>query len=425
MTDRSKLRLIHEALDDGRDPLLLEGLDLASVRAAEELAAVDAWLRGASPVLLADDVAEALAVRIEAKIGELSPTDVDFDPLAAPDFSAWGDLDERGVDDAEGDGPVGRAPAVGVEQRPKVVPIGIRAAATAPDNGTASPRVLASGDRSTSARRGEPRRGSERAAGFRAFVASAAVVLLAAIGTLVANRSTSSPDVLAPVSASRPSAAAPLLAEDLAEPLDEALAPSRPAPPFEPVAREQGSVARASRGSVPPPNVSSRASNDGLSELPADARRDAMRDLTPGSSRRARAASSAESPAAAAPAAAAPAAVASMASAQPLSRRRAGGGFGVASTSGGSTEDVLAGDVAADAEVDVRSRAWTQRVFACVPTTTRTLSTDVATRAGTIVRVTSIHPRLDEAAENCIRRAIVGQRQGLDRARVSLRWTRP
>ncbi len=447
MTDPSKLHLIHEALDDGRDPLLLEGLDSASVKAAEELAAVDAWLRGCPAAWLADDAAEALAARIEAELGKVSLTDAADDPLAAPDFSVWGDLDERGLHDAEAGGSVVRESDAVLEERARVVPIGIRAAATAPVSGAESPPVLASGDRASSADRGAPRRAAGRAAAFRAFVASAAVVLLAAIGTFVAHRSASSPNAPAPVATSRPAAAAPSSAEGLAEPLEEAEAPPRSEPSFEAVAREQGVVARASRGSSAPSSANSAAPDDALS---VDGAQDRVPERAPGASRRARVVSSAEplasaapvgatpavatpavatpavaTPAVATPAVATPAVAASMASARSLSEGGAGGGLGVASTGGGSTEDALAGDVAADAEVDVRSRAWTQRVFACVPTTTRTLSTDVAIRAGTIVRVTSIRPTLDDEAVSCIRRVIVGQRQGLDRARMRLRWTRP
>lgn len=249
----SKLRAIQAALDERRT-IDVEGLDAVERAEAEGLARVDAWLRASPTQALTEAEEDALARRIEQRLGEtLAAGD---DPLAPPDFSEWGDDEapisalpptssgEYALDSlaARASSPAGASSPAASRPAP---------AALGPVTGGV-PAIAPTGARSGSG--GTPR-------GRAWFFASAAVLGLAVTGSFVALRSASAPEATT-VAAPMAEAATATLAEEAANEdfegrfrelggappaaaTPEAAAPAAPAVSAEPAERSAGADLRA------------------------------------------------------------------------------------------------------------------------------------------------------------------------------------
>lgn len=407
----TKLRAIQEALDAQR-ALDLDGLDPATRASAEELARVDAWLR-ARPEPTLDDP-EAFAARIEAHLGTVVADD--FDPLATPDFSDFGDASDFGDVEsdearvvsiaaarsvAKGTPSSGASSAVMSVAAPSAAP-----AAASPASASAS---RATGGMSSSG--GSP---APRARGW--WFASAAVVLLAASGTFVAFRSASSPESLASPAASS--------AYDMSATAESTSAPG--APTAEPAAAplaDDGLEEEASTRDL----AFARERSEGRQNRAGGAVGGAVTGALDGPTEQAaRARPRPSTTMSAAP---------SMASAEGFSggQRRGLDPWASEVTEAApaapptaasprmttSTVDEASGE---NEESLVRIERWRSRVLSCVPTSVRTLTTRVESRNGRVSAVLDTSPTLDSTARGCVETALRGA--PLDRPSATLRWKR-
>ena len=432
MSDTTKLRAIHEALDAQR-PLELDALDEATRESAEQLARVDAWLRArpSSPAYAPTELddPETFAARLEARLGDA--LDDDFDPLATPDFADFGDVDERG-DEPEASNVVSIAKA---RSAASASPATSAAVASVSASGGFAPAPAASAPVSAKVERSTGSSGTGSSStgrgSFGRWFASAAVVLLAATGSFVAFRSASTPDAAE-------GAAAPAASSTVAA-AESGFAPAPGAAPAEPTARfaieadlaeeapadrrraenAQGVAGALGGGAVG--GAATGASFEGaLDTTTREAPREQLARARP-ATRATSMPSMAErggadiwapaTPAAAAPTMSAPTTAASARTA----------------TADAPSREVADPSVVAEAEVAedetglVRIERWRSRVLSCVPTI-RTLTTVVEARDGRVSAVLETTPALDAATRGCVETALRGA--PLDRPRATLRWKR-
>ncbi len=429
MSDTAKLRAIQEALDAQR-ALDLDALDGATRESAEQLARVDAWLRArpSSPAYAPSELddPEALAARIEARLGDVLHDD--FDPLAAPDFSDFGDeLGDLDEPDASNVVSIGKArsassSSTAAASSAAAAPAASRGLAPVP---AASAPVAAKTERSTGGSSGAGR-GS-----FARWFASAAVVLLAATGSFVAFRSASSPD--AAETATAP-AASPAVVSAEAD-----VAPG--ATPTEPVARfaleaelaeeapadrrraenAQGVGGALPEGAVAGGEATGAAFEGTLDTTTRDAPREQLARARPSTRSTTSMPTISERGAADIWAPAAPTAAAPVTSARTTSVSTQ---MATAAAPSREVADPAANEEAAVAEDEtglVRIERWRARVLSCVPAI-GTLTTRVEARDGRVSAVLETTPALDAATRGCVETALRGA--PLDRTRATLRWTR-
>lgn len=413
MSDTTKLRAIQEALDAQR-ALDVDGLDPATRTSAERLARVDAWLR-ARPEPTLDDP-EAFAARIEAHLG----TEVadDFDPLATPDFSDFGDASDFGDVEAESGRVVSITAAPGVAKGSGATSSAVTSVAAPSAALAAASPASASASRATGGASSSGESPAPRMRGW--WFASAAVVLLAASGTFVAFRSASSPESAASpagssaydLSATTESVAfapgAPTAEPAAAAPMDDGLQEEAATQDLG-FARERsegrenragGAVGGASvvTGALDGPREQATRAHSRPSPTMSAAPSTASVEGFSGERRALPWASEVTETTPAAPP------TATTASPQRMT----------------STVDEASGDE--DDESLVRIDRWRARVLSCVPASVRTLTTRVESRNGRVSAILGTSPTLDSTARGCVETALRGA--PLSRPSATLRWKR-